>query len=258
MRKRLTIQLSRFLPLMSQATSTTTATTECFFNGCTNSVMHGSWKCEFHKNRAKCTGSSTCHNQVFARNLCVRHGGKKPCIHSGCTGNARIGNYCSRHGASTSKKMCTEEGCTKVAHARQKCVRHGGGRRCRIEACEAHARNGGFCFRHSRLQAAGFSLKERIDMTPPTTPPPTTKAAQTFMSLMPVIKDEATPVMPSYEWKPMMDVTESDEMLMEIFLGKPTPMHTFELHDDVFSHEAFFDPMMSLVDIDGIPVGTWI
>ncbi|KDO15901.1 hypothetical protein SPRG_18562, partial [Saprolegnia parasitica CBS 223.65] len=59
---------------MSQATST--ASTECFFNGCTNSVMHGSWKCEFHKNRAKCTGSSSCHNQVFARNLCVRHGGK--------------------------------------------------------------------------------------------------------------------------------------------------------------------------------------
>ncbi|OQR80941.1 hypothetical protein ACHHYP_16975 [Achlya hypogyna] len=227
----------------------------CFFNGCTNNVIPGSWKCEFHKNRAKCTGSSTCHNQVFARNLCVRHGGKKPCIHEGCTGNARIGNYCSRHGASTSKKMCTEEGCTKVAHARQKCVRHGGGRRCRIDACEAHARNGGFCFRHSRLQAAGFVLKERTDVTPPTTPPPTTKAPESFLSMMPIIKEEAGPAM-HVDWKPMDVSTESDEMLLEIFLGKTDAY--FELPaEDLFCPTSYLDPI-PFIDIDGIPVGTWI
>ncbi|OQS05081.1 kinesin, partial [Thraustotheca clavata] len=213
-------------------------------------VIPGSWKCEFHKNRAKCTGSTTCHNQVFARNLCVRHGGKKPCLSEGCTGNARIGNFCSRHGASTMKKHCTEEGCTKVAHARQKCVRHGGGRRCRIEACEAHARNGGYCFRHSRLQAQGITLKERTDTTPPTTPPPTTTG--TLLNITPSIKTEAI-ASSTIEWKSMIaaDVNDSDDMLLDIFLGKSSEP-SFDL-EDIFHTNEFMEHM-NFIDLDGIPV----
>ncbi|CAK4072973.1 unnamed protein product [Aphanomyces euteiches] len=121
----------------------------CFFNDCHKEVQPGSWKCVFHRNRARCLVAD-CQNQVYARNLCVRHGGKKQCQHEGCTGNARLGNFCSKHGTGSVKKKCTEEGCTKMAHARHKCVRHGGGRKCKMEGCQTHARNGGYCCRHNR------------------------------------------------------------------------------------------------------------
>ncbi|KAG9401766.1 hypothetical protein AC1031_007479 [Aphanomyces cochlioides] len=123
---------------------------ECFFNDCTNEVVNGSWKCVFHRHRARCLVSD-CQNQVYARNLCVRHGGKKLCEVDGCGLKARLDNVCSKHGAGNVKKRCTHEGCTKQAHARQKCVRHGGGRKCKIQDCMSHARNSGYCSRHSRL-----------------------------------------------------------------------------------------------------------
>ncbi|ETV99286.1 hypothetical protein H310_08021 [Aphanomyces invadans] len=124
----------------------------CFFNDCHKEVQPGSWKCVFHRNRARCL-IADCQNQVYARNLCVRHGGKKQCKQEGCSGNARLGNFCSKHGTGSIKKKCTEEGCTKMAHARHKCVRHGGGRKCKMDGCQTHARNGGYCCRHNRQLA---------------------------------------------------------------------------------------------------------
>ncbi|ETV79033.1 hypothetical protein H257_07804 [Aphanomyces astaci] len=128
------------------------ASSTCFFNDCHKEVQPGSWKCVFHRNRARCLYMD-CQNQVYARNLCVRHGGKKQCKEEGCTGNARLGNFCSKHGTGSIKKKCTEEGCTKMAHARHKCVRHGGGRKCKMDGCQTHARNGGYCCRHNRQLA---------------------------------------------------------------------------------------------------------
>ncbi|KAH9106446.1 hypothetical protein LEN26_012759 [Aphanomyces euteiches] len=130
--------------------NTMSGATTCYFNDCNNQVLPGSWKCIFHRHRARCL-MDNCQNQVYARNLCVRHGGKKQCEFAGCTLNARLGNVCSKHGAGDMKKRCTHEGCTKQAHERQKCVRHGGGRKCKMHGCQTHARSGGFCSRHSRL-----------------------------------------------------------------------------------------------------------
>ncbi|KAF0722350.1 hypothetical protein Ae201684P_010003 [Aphanomyces euteiches] len=134
--------------------------TTCYFKGCENAVVDGSLKCSFHRHRTQCA-IQDCHNQVYARNLCVRHGGKKPCLHEGCTGNARRGDFCTRHGATSYKKVCSEPGCSRVAHARQKCVRHGGGRKCNAQGCETHARTrlGGFCHRHSMQQLHSVDMK---------------------------------------------------------------------------------------------------
>ncbi|KDO22484.1 hypothetical protein SPRG_21183 [Saprolegnia parasitica CBS 223.65] len=133
--------------------------TPCLFNECAHPAVPGTRKCSFHKNRIKCHVAN-CQNQVYARHLCVRHGGKKQCQYEGCVMNARVGNFCSRHGASNTKKQCIEEGCTKMAHAKQKCVRHGGGRKCRVESCKAHARTGGYCCRHTK-QVESSTKKER-------------------------------------------------------------------------------------------------
>ncbi|ETV96967.1 hypothetical protein H310_09819 [Aphanomyces invadans] len=155
----------------------------CFFNDCRHPVVDdASGKCEFHKNRGKCRAPD-CHNQVYARRLCVRHGGKRQCQAHGCLGNVRIGNYCSRHGAVSPKKRCNEPHCTKVAHARQKCVRHGGGRKCNVDGCDTHARVGGRCCRHGgaassdasyvRQHATQHGAVARKPAVPNTAAPPT-------------------------------------------------------------------------------------
>ncbi|CAK4113558.1 unnamed protein product [Aphanomyces euteiches] len=130
---------------------------QCFFNGCMKPVVRGTNKCSFHKNRDKCR-TNGCHNQVYARGLCVRHGGKKQCAFEGCEGNARSGAFCCRHGQPTKKKLCQVQGCIKVAHANHKCVAHGGGRKCKMENCSSHARQGGLCQRH-RIETGASSPK---------------------------------------------------------------------------------------------------
>ncbi|CAK4687525.1 hypothetical protein LEN26_007983 [Aphanomyces euteiches] len=134
----------------------------CFFNGCVNPVIAGSDKCEFHRRRGKCLVGH-CRNQVYARHLCVRHGGKRLCQYPGCSANARSGTLCCRHGMRSRKKQCAIDGCTKVAHARQRCVRHGGGRMCKVDDCNTHARIGGYCCRHAGLQTPPESpVKEEL------------------------------------------------------------------------------------------------
>ncbi|OQS07801.1 hypothetical protein THRCLA_20059 [Thraustotheca clavata] len=119
----------------------------CLFNGCSNPILEGSTKCEFHRNRNKCIVAD-CFNQVYARQLCIRHGGKRLCQFPDCYTNARTGDLCAKHGGDKTKALCTEPGCTKKAHLKNKCIRHGGGKPCSMANCESHARIGGFCWRH--------------------------------------------------------------------------------------------------------------
>ncbi|KAF0699537.1 Aste57867_9912 [Aphanomyces stellatus] len=87
-----------------------------------------------------------CINKTYARQLCCKHGAKKPCDVQGCNLRARTNGVCYKHGAP--KNQCTESGCQQTAQARQKCVKHGGGRPCKAVGCNSHARAGGFCQRH--------------------------------------------------------------------------------------------------------------
>ncbi|KAF0719003.1 Aste57867_1346 [Aphanomyces stellatus] len=124
-------------------------TAKCFFNECDNDVDDSDWKCHFHKHRSRCLVDA-CHNQVYARNLCVRHGGKKACSVQGCSANARVGSLCSKHATPATKKVCMVDGCTKQAHARYKCVRHGGGSHCKVAGCTSNSRSNGMCSRHGK------------------------------------------------------------------------------------------------------------
>ncbi|KAF0717733.1 Aste57867_2125 [Aphanomyces stellatus] len=145
-------------------------TKTCYINGCTHPVIANSWRCRHHRHRGRCIVDN-CDNQVYARNLCCRHGAKKTCEHDGCTLRARLGNVCYKHGAH--KKQCTEPGCTQPAQARQKCVKHGGGRKCKADACTAHARTGGYCQRHRTADSDVSSPKsDRSTSTATTMPPP--------------------------------------------------------------------------------------
>ncbi|KAH9183810.1 hypothetical protein AeNC1_014214 [Aphanomyces euteiches] len=124
----------------------------CFFNDCSNPAEINSWKCHFHRHRGRCR-IENCRNQVYARHLCGRHGGKKQCKVDGCTLNARLGAVCCKHGAGSLRKLCVHPNCTKQIHARDRCVRHGGGRQCRKEGCKNHARSGGYCRRHNQVRS---------------------------------------------------------------------------------------------------------
>ncbi|EQC36649.1 hypothetical protein SDRG_06086 [Saprolegnia diclina VS20] len=124
----------------------------CIFNGCNNATS--TTKCDFHKHRRQCQVPH-CFNQVYARHLCVRHGGKRTCAADGCHRNARIAQHCAQHAqAPVRTEMCTHVGCDRVAHLRHKCVRHGGGRQCRITGCATHARRGGYCWRHRTMASS--------------------------------------------------------------------------------------------------------
>ncbi|CAK4488562.1 unnamed protein product [Aphanomyces euteiches] len=120
---------------------------QCTFNDCNKPALFGSDKCSFHKNRRQCKAPD-CRNQVYARGVCVRHGGKKPCQIQGCTLFARGGVFCISHGGYVVKRFCNVDGCFTQAHARNLCVRHGGGRLCYYEGCRHHAREGGWCTKH--------------------------------------------------------------------------------------------------------------
>ncbi|ETV67349.1 hypothetical protein H257_16433 [Aphanomyces astaci] len=102
---------------------------KCFFNGCPHEAVIGSWKCMFHMHRFICS-MPHCRNQVYARNRCVRHGGKKRCEVDGCVLNRRLGRFCVKHGPPTSVKLCNELDCSKHAHLHGNagmpiaCIRH--------------------------------------------------------------------------------------------------------------------------------------
>ncbi|OQS02371.1 hypothetical protein THRCLA_05245 [Thraustotheca clavata] len=120
---------------------------QCWFKDCTKPVLPGFNRCQVHKHRSPCSVPN-CLNQVYARYLCVRHGGKKICAFKNCTIYARGGGFCGKHGGTVNKRFCLVEGCKKQAHANQKCVRHGGGRFCKADDCTFHSRAGGFCLKH--------------------------------------------------------------------------------------------------------------
>ncbi|KAF0727077.1 hypothetical protein Ae201684P_015819 [Aphanomyces euteiches] len=67
----------------------------CVFTDCKLPVLPGLDRCLLHRHRRKCM-VETCTNQVYARNRCVRHGGKKKCIHPGCRINVLVGDLCAR------------------------------------------------------------------------------------------------------------------------------------------------------------------
>ncbi|EQC40229.1 hypothetical protein SDRG_02877 [Saprolegnia diclina VS20] len=91
----------------------------CMFEGCFRQRLLNSTKCEFHKSRSLCK-VPFCRNQVYARQLCVAHGGRRPCIHAGCSANARIGSYCCRHGPKSGKKLCREPGLVVAKYSRHR------------------------------------------------------------------------------------------------------------------------------------------
>ncbi|EQC31748.1 hypothetical protein, variant [Saprolegnia diclina VS20] len=119
----------------------------CTFLGCDRPAVPGTARCVSHKNKIKCSIDG-CTNQVYARYLCVRHGGKKQCQMLGCDAAVTRGSFCVEHGGSAAKRYCIELGCDRQAHARFRCVRHGGGRHCKVEGCNLHARSSGACHRH--------------------------------------------------------------------------------------------------------------
>ncbi|KDO22475.1 hypothetical protein SPRG_12758 [Saprolegnia parasitica CBS 223.65] len=132
---------------------------ECIFRDCVAPAVPFTTKCQYHRNRAKCRVAGCC-NQVYARHLCVSHGGRRRCQFPECRANARLGLFCTQHGGK--KQRCQEQGCTSLAHAKGKCVRHGGRRPCSADGCLTHARKGGYCWRHRDLSASSVG-------TPPAT-----------------------------------------------------------------------------------------
>ncbi|KAF0696357.1 Aste57867_12881 [Aphanomyces stellatus] len=138
----------------------------CCFHGCPNLPAPDSAKCERHKHRTKCS-IAQCNNQVYARNRCVRHGGKRRCAYAGgCSSNARSGQFCCKHDEDpTKKRYCTSPGCNHVARARGRCVSHGGGHKCMVPNCIAFARQGGMCRRHKSLAAKVASTHDTSSVT---------------------------------------------------------------------------------------------
>ncbi|EQC25930.1 hypothetical protein SDRG_16229, partial [Saprolegnia diclina VS20] len=139
------------------------SSTSCRFNGCTQRALPVLGKCEFHRHRLVCHIDG-CNNIVYARQLCVRHGGKLQCAQDDCSANARIDGYCSRHALPTAKRACSEPHCRNLAHSRSKCVRHGGARRCGEELCVSLARTGGFCRRHNPSKVSLRASPVQVDM----------------------------------------------------------------------------------------------
>ncbi|EQC40239.1 hypothetical protein SDRG_02887 [Saprolegnia diclina VS20] len=133
----------------------------CFFNACTNPRLPNGTQCAFHKSRRPCIEPG-CHNQVFARSRCVRHGGKRRCSVSECTANARLHGVCSRHGAARGKPNCSTDNCASIAHRNGKCIRHGGGRPCHFPDCKTHARSGGYCWRHRPATPYAFPANKTL------------------------------------------------------------------------------------------------
>ncbi|KAG9407705.1 hypothetical protein AC1031_002422, partial [Aphanomyces cochlioides] len=133
----------------------------CTFKDCANQVHGGLYKCKFLKARKQCCMDG-CLNIVYARNLCVRHGGKKKCTAPGCKSNAYGGDFSGQHGGIVSKRFCKFQGCSKQAHARGLCVRHGGGRICTIHDCSHHARDNGLCQKHIKRGGVHHDNDDRL------------------------------------------------------------------------------------------------
>ncbi|KAF0691146.1 Aste57867_17570 [Aphanomyces stellatus] len=69
----------------------------CLFTNCNEPALDGLDRCFLHRHRRQCLVGN-CTNQVYARNRCVRHGGKKKCQYAGgCRINVFVGDYCARH-----------------------------------------------------------------------------------------------------------------------------------------------------------------
>ncbi|KAF0684325.1 Aste57867_23691 [Aphanomyces stellatus] len=136
----------------------------CAFLGCTHIALPTSSKCTLHRHRSQCI-EPHCPNQVYARQRCVRHGGKKVCRIDGCHAHACGGGFCLRHGGTSRKRFCAVPGCGKQAHANQKCVRHGGGRYCQAKGCSFHARLAGYCLHHNH-DLEPHDLGTLVPMTP--------------------------------------------------------------------------------------------
>ncbi|KDO24580.1 hypothetical protein SPRG_10111 [Saprolegnia parasitica CBS 223.65] len=120
----------------------------CLFNGCSKPVVPSLDKCAFHRYRSKCKVDG-CFNQVYARLLCVSHGGKKTCQSPGCASPVRIGDFCTKH-TTRSSITCSVDGCTQdTAAANQTtCPLHGGSSNCAVDDCVKPARMGKFCWHH--------------------------------------------------------------------------------------------------------------
>ncbi|ETW05809.1 hypothetical protein H310_03490 [Aphanomyces invadans] len=120
----------------------------CAFKGCDRRAPPDSDRCAGHRTRKQCRIAG-CANVVYARQLCVRHGGKKQCqFPGGCQATAQGGDLCPAHGGEIIKRFCRIDGCDRQAHAKRLCVHHGGGRLCQYTGCPHHARAGGFCHKH--------------------------------------------------------------------------------------------------------------
>ncbi|KAH9143097.1 hypothetical protein AeRB84_012872 [Aphanomyces euteiches] len=139
---------------------------QCYFNGCNFTAAPGSWKCKFHMQRNRCKVQD-CHNQVYARLLCVKHGGKLKCQVDGCDVNCRVGKFCTKHSPPEALRYCSVEGCSSHAHLAGKCFRHGGGRRCAFPDCTKFARRRGFCARHTSQEPPSKDSSSREQVVPP-------------------------------------------------------------------------------------------
>ncbi len=69
----------------------------CMFSDCQRVCDVGLDKCLYHRHRKLCNHPSSCSNQVYARGLCVKHGGKQKCKVPDCDKNTRAGHLCSSH-----------------------------------------------------------------------------------------------------------------------------------------------------------------
>ncbi|KAH9112940.1 hypothetical protein AeMF1_012825 [Aphanomyces euteiches] len=222
--------------------------TPCTFNDCSYEALPGSTKCSFHKNRRQCKAAD-CRNQVYARGLCVRHGGKKTCEFNGCTLFARGGNFCAMHGGSTVKRFCRIEGCQKQAHAKNLCVRHGGGRLCYFEGCQHHAREGGWCHKHRHCQRSRDSsftspIKSETVASP-------VKPVEILPIPVPEVSKMSSPSELYHQWlqltREMLFGLHGDPSSMGALSTLLAPLHRLPLPEtksDRFSHKVDWDSLL--------------
>ncbi|CAK4171274.1 unnamed protein product, partial [Aphanomyces euteiches] len=142
---------------------------KCFFSGCHLDASPGSWKCDLHKHRSRCAVQD-CRNQVYAKKLCVKHGGKPKCKVEGCQVTIRVGDYCSKHVPKDAIKLCSLEGCTTRVHLAGRCFRHGGGKNCVFPQCTKYARVRGLCYRHSAATKANANTVQQDGSSPQRVP----------------------------------------------------------------------------------------
>ncbi|KAF0696190.1 Aste57867_13041 [Aphanomyces stellatus] len=105
-----------------------------------------------------------CPNKVYARQHCVKHGGRATCQAPDCPRNARRFGFCWLHDTSKGPRtQCKMDGCEKAAHKHRLCARHGGAQKCKVSGCEAYARSKGVCQKHLRETEGEDEMS--LDMT---------------------------------------------------------------------------------------------